>query len=331
MKKVVALICCAVFLILAAGASFAAEKTWKLAHIRPEGTAIDISLKEFASQVKEKTAGRINIEIYPASQLGDYTTVQERVSIGDVEMQCGPLSPAVVRAIGLNSLPYIVINYEEAEKAYGPDGVIVQKMNEYMAKQDLHVLGSWPVYFGGIVLTKEPPAPGDISVPKNIKIRVPPIRSFELSATALGYQATPIPWADAFTAMQTGIVEGAIGGGAEGYYANFRDLAKYYLPLNDHFESWFLYINNDVWKGISEEDRKSVTAAARAIQEARWKVVEADEKTNTQRLADLGVKIIDFTDAELEEMRRKHAEEVWPQLYNEIPEADIKAVLDSLK
>ena len=102
MKKVVALICCAVFLILAASASFAAEKTWKLAHIRPEGTAIDIALKDFASQVKEKTAGRVAIEIDPASQLGDYTTVQERVSIGDVEMQCGPLSPAVVRARGLD-------------------------------------------------------------------------------------------------------------------------------------------------------------------------------------------------------------------------------------
>lgn len=331
MKKVFAGFACLVLLLVLGSGAFAADKPWKLAHIRPEGTAIDIDLKEFAKQVKEKTSGRVNIEIYAASQLGDYTTVQERVSVGDVEMQCASLSPAVNKEIGLNSFPYIVINWKEARKAFGPDGVIVQKMNEYLAKQDLHVIGSWPVYFGGIVLTKEPSAPGDPNVAKNIKIRVPPIRSFELCATALGYQATPVPWADTFTAMQTGIVNGAIGGGAEGYYANFRDLAKYYIAVNDHFECWFMIINNDVWNKASDGDKKTITEVARVMQEERWKVAEQDEQINMKKLADAGVKVITLTDAELEAMRKKNAEQVWPAMYSEIPEADVKAVLDSLK
>jgi TRAP-type C4-dicarboxylate transport system substrate-binding protein len=320
----------AVLFGMAAGAC-AAEKRWSLAHIRPEGTAIDVALKDFALKVREKTNGRVDIAIFPASQLGDYTTVQERISVGDIDMQCAPLSPAVIKQIGLNSMPYLVINWAEAHKAFGPDGVIVKKMNEYMEKQDLHVIGSWPVYFGGVVLTKEPPAPADPNVPKNIKIRVPPIRSFELCASALGYQATPVPWADTFTAMQTGIVEGAIGGGAEGYYANFRDLAKYYLAVNDHFECWFLYINNEKWGKVSADDKKAITDLAREMQEARWKVAESDEKANMKKLADMEVKVITFSDAELETMRKKNAEKVWPPMYVEIPESDIRAVLDSLK
>ena len=330
MKRYVAVLTAALFLIVGTPA-MAAEKAWKLAHIRPEGTAIDVALKKFAADVREKSGGRINLEIFPASQLGDYTTVQERVAIGDVEMQCAPLSPAVVKAIGLNSFPYIVINWKEAQKAFGPEGVMVKKMNEYMKQQDLYVIGSWPVYFGGVVLTKEPPAPKDPDVAKNIKIRVPPIRSFELTADALGYQATPIPWADTFTAMQTGIVNGAIGGGAEGYYASFRDLAKYYLALNDHFECWFFYTNAELWNRLSEEDRKILTDTAREMQETRWKVAEADEMHNEQKLSDLGIKIIRFDDRELEILRRKSAKEVWPKMYNEIMEADVKEVLDSLK
>lgn len=331
MKRVFAVIACLVLLFVLGSGAFAADKPWKLAHIRPEGTAIDIDLKEFSKQVKEKTAGRVNIEIFPASQLGDYTTVQERVSVGDVEMQCGPLSPAVIKEIGLNSFPYIVINWKEAKKAFGPDGIIVQKMNEYMSRQDLHVIGSWPVYFGGIVLTKEPPAPKDPNVPKNIKIRVPPIRSFELCATALGYQATPVPWSDTFTAMQTGIVDGAIGGGAEGYFANFRDLAKYHIAVNDHFECWFLYMNSEVWNKLSDEDKKTVTDVARVMQEERWKVAEKDEQLNMKKLADIGVEVITLTDDELEALREKNSKEVWPVMYGEIPEADVKAVLNSLK
>lgn len=246
-------------------------------------------------------------------------------------MQSACLSPAVVKEIGLNSFPYIVINWKEAKKAFGPGGIVTQKMEEYMAKQDLHVLGAWPVYFGGIILTKEPKEPGNPDVPKNIKIRVPPIRSFELCATSLGYQATPVPWSDTFTAMQTGIVNGAIGGGAEGYFASFRDLAKYFLAVNDHFECWFTYINKDVWNKLSDEDKQTLTEVASEMEEARWKVAETDEKANMKKLADIGVKVITFTDAELEAMRKKNAEQVWPQMYSEIPEADVKAVLDSLK
>jgi len=331
LKKVFLAAVCVMLLAVLAGGAFAADKPWKLAHIRPEGTPIDISMKDFVKQVREKTDGRVNIEIYPASQLGDYTTVQERVSIGDIEMQTACLSPAVTKAIGLNSMPYIVTNWKEAEKAYGPGGVIFQKMAEHLAKQDIHVLAAWPVYFGGIVLTKEPLAPADPNVPKNIKIRVPPIRSFELCATALGYQATPVPWADTFTAMQTGIVEGGIGAGAEGYYANFRDLAKYYLAVNDHFECWFMYINKEVWDRLSDEDKNTMTEVAQETEKARWKVAEAEEKQNEKKLAEIGVKVITFTDGELDAMRKKNAEIVWPPMYEEIPEADVKAVLDSLK
>ena len=56
--------------------------------------------------------------------------------------------------------------------------------------------------------------------------------------------------------MQTGIVDGAIGAGAEGYYSNFKDLIKYYLPLNDHFEMWYLYINKGVWDDLSLQNKK---------------------------------------------------------------------------
>jgi TRAP-type C4-dicarboxylate transport system substrate-binding protein len=320
-----------VVLLTACGVSFAAEKAWKLAHIRPEGTAVDIALKKLAAEVKAKTDGRIDMEIFPVGQLGDYTTVQERVAIGDVELQCAPLSPAVIKEIGLNAFPYIVTNWAEAQKAFGPGGIVIDKMDEYMTKQGLHVIGSWPVYFGGILLTTEPPSPADPNVAKNIKIRVPPIRSFELSATALGYQATPVPWADTFTAMQTGIVNGAIGGGAEGYFASFSDLAKYYVAVNDHFECWFLYINSDLWDKVSDADKKVLVDTAKEMQEARWKVAVQDELDNEKKLADIGVKIIKLTDAELSLLRDKHAKEVWPALYDEIPEADVKAVLDSLK
>ncbi len=265
-------------LMATGGTAFAAQKAWKLAHIRPEGAAIDVALKKFAATVKEKTDGRITLDIYPASQLGDYSTVQERVSIGDVEMQCAPMSTGVVPQSGLGNFPYIVTTWPEAAKAFAPDGIIAQKINGYMAKQDLHVIGSWPMYFGGIMLTKEPPKPKDPTANQGLKIRIPPINTYKATSDGIGYQATPLPWADTFTALQTGIVDGVIGSGAEGYFASFRDLAKYFLALNDHFECWWFYINADLWKKLPDADKKILTDAAREMGEERWKIAEQDEQ-----------------------------------------------------
>jgi TRAP-type C4-dicarboxylate transport system substrate-binding protein len=296
----------------------APQYKWKLAHIRPAGTAIDKDVKVFVEKVGKDSGGRIAIEVYPASQLGDYTVVQERVSMGAVEMQIGPLGTTVDKRMNLPVAPYLAKDWKDARTLFARDGLIVKKTVELMQKQDLHFLGGWPVYFGGIVLTKEPASPGDPDVAKNIKIRVPPIKSFELTAQALGYLATPIPWADTFTSMQSGIVNGAIGGGAEGYFANFRDLAKYYLAVNDHFEYWYLYINNGVWTKLSDGDKKLLQAAALEMEKRRWEVAEKDEQANEKRLADHGIKVIKFKQQELQKMAEQSRKVAWPIIKRDI-------------
>ena len=330
-KRSIALFVALAVLAVTSGTALAAEKAWKLAHIRPEGTAIDIALKKFAATVLEKSNGKLKIDIYPASQLGDYTTVQERVSIGDVEMQCAPMSTAVVRETGLTGFPYLVRNWEEAGKVFAPDGIMVKKINEYMARQDLNVIGTWPMYFGGILLTKEPPAPKDPNANQGLKIRIPQIRTYEVMAEGVGYQATPLPWADTFTALQTGIVDGVIGGGAEGYLASFRDLAKYFVALNDHFECWYFYTNADLWKKLPDADRKILIDAANEMGADRWKVAQKDEEDNIKKLEELGVKVYRFSDDELAAFRSKIMKEGWPKLFDEVPEKDVQAVLSVLK
>ena len=307
-------------LLAQAGAADAAapQYKWKFAHIRPAGTAIDKDVRAFADRVAKESGGRIVIEIFPASQLGDYTVVQERVSLGAIEMQVGPLGTTVDKRLNLPNAPYLAKDWKDARMLFSRESQLRKKTVELLQKQGLQPIGGWPVYFGGIVLTKEPASPGDPDVPKNIKIRVPPIKSFEVTAQALGYLATPIPWADTFTAMQSGIVNGAIGGGAEGYFSNFRDLAKYYLAVNDHFEYWFLYINSGLWDKLSDGDRKLLQTAADDMEKARWAVAEQDEQANEKRLSDAGIKVIKFSTPELQKMADKSRKVGWPIIKRDI-------------
>ncbi len=213
----------------------AAEKsyTWKISHVRPADTAVDKDMKWFAEKLAKESNGRITINIFGASQLGDYSVVQERISVGAVDMACQPLVAAADKRLMVSSFPYLADSWASARKIYVSGSPLMNTVGELIAKQDIKLLAVWPVYFGGIALKKAPAAPTDPNAKQGLKVRVPPIKSYQVLADALGYQATPLPFSEAFTAMQTGIVDGVVGSGAEGYYSNFRDVTKFYLP-GDH-------------------------------------------------------------------------------------------------
>lgn len=293
------------------------ERTWKIGHARPQDTSTDVDVIKFAEDLNAATEGNITLEVYPASQLGNYTVVQERVGLGDIEMQLAPAGTSVDKAMGLASAPYLCATWDEARETYKRGGLLMNATEEMFDKQGIKLLAAYPKYFGGIALAVEPEAPGDPTVNKGIKIRVPAIKSYELTATSLGFIATPIAYSEAFTSMQTGIVDGVIGSGAEGYYSSFRDLTKYYLPVNDHFEMWWLYMSNDVWNGLSDEEKAAVTSSAEKMEADRWVAAEAETAEFEQALKDNGVTFYDFTDEELKGFAEKVRAEVWPEIKEE--------------
>ena len=292
--------------------------SWKIAHIRPTGTDIDKDVTWLVDKIYEDSGGKIVIGIYPAASLGDYLVVQERVMLGDVEMQLACVGTLWDVRMGIQALPGVVATWDDARELYTTGSWLMDMMAAIFADQGLKLISGWPVYFGGIALAKEPPSPADPDVPKNIKIRVPPMKSFELYAEAMGYIATPIPFAELFTSLESGIVDGAIGAGAEGYYANVRDLIKYYLPLNDHFEMWYFYMNLDLWNSLSEEDQKILQDAGLSLEARRFAVAEEREKFNEQRLRDYGIEVITFTDAELARFSEKARDYVLPEMREDI-------------
>ena len=77
---------------------------------------------------------------------------------------------------------------------------------------------------------------------------------------------------------QTGMVSGIFGGGAENYYASFRDLLKCYIAANTHFENWPLLINKELFESLSAEDQKILLEKSAAFEARRWEVAEAEQQ-----------------------------------------------------
>lgn len=320
------------FLIVAA-LFFAARieaKTLKLSHVRPQDTAIDKDLNEFAKNLKETSGGKIDIKLYPASALGDYTVVQERVGLGAVDMACQPPAAAADKRFQITYFPYMVENWEQARKNFGKGAPLIQIVSELYAKQGIKVLAAWPVYFGGISLNVEPKSPGKPTEKKGIKLRVPPIKTFQLLADSIGYIGTPLPFSEAFTAVQTGVVDGVMGSGAEGYYSSFRDVTKFYLPINTHFEVWYLIINEELYNGLSDEQKKQLDEAADRFQQKRWETVVADQAENEKKLTEAGAKIVPISAEDIAANAQQARELVWPPILDDIGKDWGQKVLDKI-
>ncbi len=319
MKKLVVFLMF-VCLMATIGTAFAAGNsyTWKISHIRPADTAIDKDVTWFVEKLNKESNGRIKIDIFNAGQLGDYTVVQERVGVGSIEMAIEPIGTTADKRLQILNFPYLVKDWDGVKKNYTTGAPLMKTAADLLAKQNIKLLAVWPVYFGGIALVKEPEKPGDPSVAKNMKVRIPTQKSFELLAGAFGYQATPLPFAETFTAIQTGIVDGAYGAGAEGYYANFRDVIKYYVPANTHFEQWYFIMSMDVWESLSKEDQTLVQKVAAEMENKRMSVAEADQEANEQKLRDYRITVLDMSPADLERLEKKAREVVWPALRNDI-------------
>jgi TRAP-type C4-dicarboxylate transport system substrate-binding protein len=305
-------------------------RTWKISHVRPQGTAIDNDLKWFSKTLKESSGGKLRTKIYAASALGDYTVVQERVGLGAIDMACQPPASAADKRFQMVYFPYMVKNWEQAKKNYSPGAPIRKIVAQLYAKQGIQLLAAWPVYFGGISLNREPVSPGNPDAAKGIKLRVPPMKTFQLLADKTGYLGTPIPFSDAFTAVQTGVVDGVIGSGAEGYYSSFRDVTKHYIPSNTHFEVWYLILNKETYDDLKPERKKVLDDVAQQFESRRWESAKADQAANEKRLADYGAKIVDISDEEIAATAKKIQTEVWPVVLKDVGAEWGQSVLDSI-
>ena len=105
------IILCAIFL-----AGNVQAKTLKISHVRPQDTAIDKDLRWFSEALNEASGGKVKTKIYPASALGDYTVVQERVGLGAVDMACQPPASAADKRFQVVYFPYMVKSWAQAKK-----------------------------------------------------------------------------------------------------------------------------------------------------------------------------------------------------------------------
>ncbi|MBL8671603.1 MAG: sialic acid TRAP transporter substrate-binding protein SiaP [Alphaproteobacteria bacterium] len=227
-----------------------------LAATHPQVQMVDRISKE----VKEKSSGRIDIQVFPGGQLGSGKDMMESVSSGALHFTtdgAGALG-AFLPALTLVEAPYLW--RDAAHLAKVSKSPIFGKMNdELVAKRGMRMLNV--TYYGKRHLTtgsKAVRTPADMV---GFKLRVPPVDVFQAMADAWGAKATPIAFPELYLALSQGAVDGQENPLPTIQSGKFFEVQKF-LVLTEHIITPRLIIVNEAfWKGLPAADRSMMQAA----------------------------------------------------------------------
>ncbi len=214
----------------------------------------------FKNLVEAESGGRIQVNLYPAGQLGGETDLVQSVQDGTLSMAMvsGAFSKVCAEAAVLD-IPYMFPNAPVAWKVL--DGQFGQELAEHCrTKTGLRTLAYAETGFRNFTNSRRPIAePKDLD---GLKIRVMTVPLYVEMVKALGGQPTPIAWPEVPTALGTGVVDGQENPVSVIYANKFYELQKY-LSLDRHvYGADFILMGDDLYQGLSEEDQAIVSRAA---------------------------------------------------------------------
>ena len=216
--------------------------------------------ERISKEVKEKTSGRIDIQIFPNSQLGSGKEMIEAVSAGALQMTtdgAGALS-AFLPQLSVVEAPYLWRDAAHMSKAAGTP--LYAKLNDDLtSRRNMRMLNI--TYYGKRHLTtgsKLVRTPADMA---GFKLRVPPVDVFLAMAESWGARGTPIAFGELYLALSQGAVDGQENPLPTIQSGKLFEVQKY-LVLTEHIITpRMIIVNESFWKGLKPADRDVLQAA----------------------------------------------------------------------
>ncbi len=261
----------------------------KAAHVTAVDHPFQLGLLKFKEIVEKETNNKIQIKIYPSTQLGNERDIIEGMQLGTIQVAPtanAPLSSWVPELMVFD-LPYIFRDAEHAEKVLnGPIGRELALKTEQFG---IKILTFWTAGTRNI-FTKKPI--NSLSDLKGLKIRVMEnpihIETFNL----FGAQATPMASGEVFTALQQGVIDGAENDPNSFYTFGYWQITKFYSMTQHVYGPAPFMISKKFFDNLSEEHKIIIQNAAVTARDYQLKTAKEITNHSLEKLAEKGVKII---------------------------------------
>ena len=264
---------------------------WKAADVHPLGYPTVEAIERLGRKMNADTNGRISVQMYPLMQLGGEKEMIEQAQVGALQISrvsVGALGP-VVDDLNVFNLPFIFRDEAHMRKVIdGPIGAeMLDKVSASSAR--LIALGWMDGGTRNVYAAKPVTKPADL---KGLKVRMMGNPIFVETMNAMGGNGVAMGFNELYSAMQTGVVDGAENNEPTVLAQNHYQVAKVY-SLTGHLIIPEMFVFSKVsWDKLSKDDQallKKVSREAQFEQRKLW-----DEKTvkATEELKAKGVQFV---------------------------------------
>lgn len=277
--------------------------------------------KIFEQKVEEYTNGKVDIQIFPSSTLGNERDLIEGLSLGTVEMtvsSTGPL-PNFSKDFMVFDLPFIVTDRQKAYEVM--DGPIGQEILASLEPIGVKALGFWENGFRNLSNSKkEVVVPADVT---GMKIRTMENTVHMATFQLLGANPTPMAWSEVFTSLQQGTIDGQENPLII-FDTNKMQEAQKFLSMTGHFYSpAVMMISQDAFDSYPADVQEAIVKAEKEAREWERNYSQQMDKELGAKIAATGVKITEVDKA----LWQKACEPIYEQFKDQINPKYIDALL----
>ena len=316
MNRLLTIVALSWFALAATDPAKAADITIKAGHTNVTGSIQDMGLQKLRDLVKEKTGGKVTIEIFPNGQIGDEAQLVEGTLLGtvDMAMTSNSILSNYVNDLRVLDMPFMFDSVDALSTAL--EGPAKELMQQAAQKAGFRLIGSYSSGIRNLMTKKDIHSMDDLA---NLKIRTMQQPMHIAAFRAYGANPTPMAYGELYGALQSGVVDGAEGATSDYDAQKFYEVASHFslvgwLNLTAHVfmsETKFESLPADVQTALLEAGEES----------AAWQrhyVVEQDQPL----LADLKKKGVTIIEPDKTEFRKASQ-----ALYNKFLETDSQRAL----
>jgi tripartite ATP-independent transporter DctP family solute receptor len=285
--------------LVLAGSAFAAgaahAETIRLAHHHTVDGSIDRAAHVLAEEAARLTDGELEIQIFPAAQLGQQQEIYDQVDLGVIDMSMTPSSLIDKKWVAIRhaDLPFLWESFEHFERAKNGEWGAAM-VEGVLGSSNTRILGLGGFGFRDMIFRGEPVT--DIAGLEGMKMRAPEsrlwIRMFEL----LGARPTPVTWGEVYTAMQTGVAEGLESPAVAALDMKFDEVTESVVLTQHMFGILAIMINENRFQSLKPEFQEAILAAGKTAADHFDTETKKQIESAYQEMQEKGMTVVEPAD-----------------------------------
>lgn len=298
-------------------------EVWNVAVIQTEDHPQTMAVKKMGEVFSELTDGRYTFEVYPNELLGPQRETLEQVQYGIIELAVigNPNISSFVDGFLTFEMPFL-FDDEEHQKRFFEESAQVASLFAQTEQYNFKIAAQLTAGTRNMYANKPIKSVSDL---KSMKIRTAESDTYAKMMKYLGGAATPMSFGEVFTAIQSGVVDGAENN--EASYANTKhyEIAPYYSYTRHLIVPDYVIVNTKAYDSLSEEDKAAFDEAARIAREYEYELWDQETEKYKAEVVENGATLVEDVDtASLKEAVQPLHDELTQNL-------EVKEVYDAVK